>query len=85
MVGRFIRWERPDSKNFDGNLRSNIPSRIALKVQKASEAKIILDESGAEKLLGSGDMLIKLNDMPSPKHILAPYVESNEIKALLKG
>lgn len=77
--------QRPDSKNFDGNLRSNIPSRIALKVQKASESKIILDESGAEKLLGSGDMLIKLNDMPSPKHILAPYVESNEIKALLKG
>lgn len=77
--------QRPDSKNFDGNLRSNIPSRIALKVQKLSESKIILDESGADKLLGSGDMLIKLNDMPSPKHILAPYVESDEINALLKG
>lgn len=75
--------QRPDSQNFDGNLRSNIPSRIALKVQKASESKIILDESGAEKLLGSGDMLVKLNDMPSPKHILAPYLENNEIKDLL--
>lgn len=77
--------QRPDSTTFDGNLRSNIPSRIALKVQKASESKIILDESGAEKLLGSGDMLVKLNTMLSPKHILAPYLENEEIENLIKS
>ncbi len=52
--------QRPDAVTFSGLLRSNIPARIALSVQKGSESKIILDETGAENLLGSGDMLIKL-------------------------
>lgn len=52
--------QRPDANTFSGLLRSNVPSRIALTVQKGSESKIIIDESGAEKLLGRGDMLIKL-------------------------
>jgi hypothetical protein len=45
-------------------LRSNIPSRIALTVQKATESRIILDDVGAEHLLGKGDMLIKLIGQP---------------------
>lgn len=52
--------QRPDSATFSGLLRSNIPSRIALTVQKAAESRIILDETGAEHLLGQGDMLLKL-------------------------
>lgn len=52
--------QRPDAKTFSGLLRSNVPSRIALTVQKSAESKIILDENGAEKLLGRGDMLIKI-------------------------
>ncbi|MDM8535749.1 DNA translocase FtsK [Desulfobacterales bacterium HSG17] len=52
--------QRPDSVTFSGLLRSNIPSRIALTVQKSSESKIIIDETGAEKLSGKGDMLLKL-------------------------
>lgn len=52
--------QRPDSETFKGLLRSNIPSRIALTVQKSSESKIILDETGAEKLSGKGDMLLKI-------------------------
>lgn len=52
--------QRPDSVTFSGLLRSNIPSRIALAVQKSSESRIILDEVGAESLLGKGDMLVRL-------------------------
>lgn len=52
--------QRPDAETFPGLLRSNIPSRIALTVQKAQESRIILDETGAEKLLMRGDMLIKI-------------------------
>lgn len=52
--------QRPDSDTFSGLVRSNIPARIALTVQKGSESKIILDEVGAENLLGAGDMLLKL-------------------------
>lgn len=56
--------QRPDAQTFNGTLRSNLPSRIALKVQKATESKIILDETGAEKLLGKGDHLVKWNSEP---------------------
>jgi len=51
--------QRPDAATFTGLLRTNIPTRIALTVQKSSDSKIILDETGAEKLLGKGDMLVK--------------------------
>ena len=54
--------QRPDAKIFEGRLRSNLPSRIALKVQKSTESKIILDEVGAEHLLGKGDHLVKWNN-----------------------
>lgn len=56
--------QRPDSDTFSGLIRSNIPSRIALTVQKGSESTIILDEKGAENLLNYGDMLIKLPGQP---------------------
>lgn len=52
--------QRPEAATFPGMLRSNVPSRIALTVQKASESRIILDDAGAENLLGRGDMLVKL-------------------------
>lgn len=51
--------QRPDAATFSGLLRANIPSRIALTVQKATDSRIVLDEAGAEKLLGKGDMLVK--------------------------
>jgi S-DNA-T family DNA segregation ATPase FtsK/SpoIIIE len=57
--------QRPDAQTFSGLLRSNVPSRIALTVQKSAESRIILDEVGAEKLLGRGDMLIKLIGAPA--------------------
>lgn len=51
--------QRPEAATFPGLLRSNIPSRIALTVQKAAESRIILDEGGAEGLLMRGDMLVR--------------------------
>lgn len=52
--------QRPEAATFPGLLRANIPSRIALTVQKAADSRIILDEGGAERLLMRGDMLVKL-------------------------
>jgi S-DNA-T family DNA segregation ATPase FtsK/SpoIIIE len=51
--------QRPEAATFSGLLRSNCPTRIALRVQKSTESKIILDETGAESLLGKGDMMLK--------------------------
>ena len=52
--------QRPDADTFPGLLRSNIPSRIALSVRTLRESKIILEDSGAERLLGKGDMIVRL-------------------------
>lgn len=52
--------QRPDAKTISGLIRSNIPSRIAFRVQKETESKIILDDSGAEHLLGKGDFIAKV-------------------------
>lgn len=52
--------QRPDAETFSGLVRSNIPARIALTVQKGTESTIILDDKGAENLLGAGDMLIRM-------------------------
>ncbi|RRD89843.1 FtsK/SpoIIIE domain-containing protein [Conchiformibius steedae] len=56
--------QRPDSNTFKGQLRTNTPSRIALKVGKNTESRIILDETGAEKLSGRGDHLLKWTELP---------------------
>jgi S-DNA-T family DNA segregation ATPase FtsK/SpoIIIE len=58
--------QRPDAATFSGLLRSNVPVRIALRVQKHTESSIILDQKGAEALLGKGDMLVKLTDRSEP-------------------
>lgn len=70
--------QRPDFNTL-GVLRSNLPSQIALKVSKDKESKIILDEVGAEKLTGNGDMLIKLGDSSSLQRIIGIYLTEEEI------
>ncbi len=54
--------QRPEAKTFSGLLRSNCPVRIALRVSRASESKIIMDEPGAERLQGAGDMIFRGGD-----------------------
>ncbi len=71
--------QRPDFNTL-GVLRSNLPSQIALKVSKDKESKIILDETGAEKLTGNGDMLIKLSDNSSLQRIIGIYLTEEEIQ-----
>ena len=76
--------QRPDAKTFDGQIRSNVPSRIALKVQKSTESRIILDETGAESLLGKGDMLVKWVGMDSVQRIQGVNLSSKDINKLLE-
>jgi len=73
--------QRPDAKTFSGLIRSNITARIALTVQKRSESTIIIDESGAETLLGEGDMLVKITGNPTRVH--GVYVRRIDIEGFL--
>ncbi len=54
--------QSPRAEVIRGSIRANFPSQIAFKVKSSMESHIIIDEGGAEKLLGRGDMLIKFND-----------------------
>ncbi|NGP16526.1 FtsK/SpoIIIE domain-containing protein [Devosia aurantiaca] len=70
--------QRPEAATFPGMLRSNVPSRVALTVQKGSESRIILDDGGAEKLLGRGDMLVKFSGQAAVR-AHGPRIQSSDI------
>lgn len=76
--------QRPEAATFPGLLRANIPSRIALTVQKSADSRIILDEGGAEKLLMRGDMLVKLAGRDAIRAHGA-RVEPEDIRAAVQG
>lgn len=75
--------QRPDAKTFSGLIRSNITAAIALKVQKSSESGIILGETGAETLLGEGDMLVKAGGTLTRVH--GVYVRRKDIEGFLRS
>lgn len=77
--------QRPDAKTFVGLIRSNVPARIALTVQKSTESIIILDQPGAEDLLSAGDMLVKAKPGGAPERVHGVRIERTEIERYLKG
>lgn len=74
--------QRPDGVTFSGLLRSNVPSRVALTVQKSTESRIIIDETGAELLLGQGDMLLKLLGAPLLR-MHGAFLSSDDIRSIV--
>jgi S-DNA-T family DNA segregation ATPase FtsK/SpoIIIE len=64
-------------------IKANITSRIALKVGSLVDSRTILDSSGAEKLLGKGDMLLLTKEVSKPRRIQSPYISETEIKKVI--
>lgn len=75
--------QRPDVKVITGTIKANIPARIALKTTSQIDSRTILDSSGAEDLLGNGDMLYMASDNPRLLRLQAPFVSTEEIKAVV--
>lgn len=75
--------QRPSANVVTGLIKANIPARLALKVSSLLESRIILDTSGAEKLLGAGDMLFQGADMPKPRRIQSPFITSDEVRKIV--
>lgn len=75
--------QRPDSNVITGLIKANIPARIALKVSSQVNSRIIIDDTGAEKLLGAGDMLYSSGEK-APERIQCPYVSEKEVKEIVK-
>ncbi len=74
-----IATQRPTVDVVTGLIKANIPSRIALKVGSGVDSRTILDEQGAEKLLGRGDMLFKSTSMPKPLRVQGCWISPKEI------
>ena len=76
--------QRPSVNVITGLIKANVPTRVALQVASQVDSRTILDMSGAEKLLGAGDMLYLSGDMSKPRRIQAAYISENEVKSVVK-
>ena len=75
--------QRPSVDVITGLIKANIPARIAFSVASVVDSKTILDMSGAEKLLGQGDMLLSTAELSKPKRIQGAYVSDEEINDIV--
>ena len=78
-----VATQRPSTEVITGLIKANIPSRIAFSVGSGIDSRTILDQTGAENLLGKGDMLFLPIGMNSPQRIQGSYVSDDEIKRII--
>ncbi len=75
--------QRPSTDVVTGLIKANITSRISFKVASQVDSRTILDQAGAEKLLGAGDMLFMSGDATGLKRIQGTYVSDKEVKRVV--
>lgn len=76
--------QRPSVNVITGLIKANIPARIAFQVASQVDSRTILDGAGAEKLLGSGDMLFLSGEMGAPRRIQGGYVSEEEVHRVVE-
>ncbi|QQS60971.1 MAG: DNA translocase FtsK 4TM domain-containing protein [Candidatus Moraniibacteriota bacterium] len=76
--------QRPSVETVTGLIKTNISTRISFKVASQIDSRTILDQAGAEKLLGNGDMLFKISEDPKPRRIQGVYVSTEEVQAVVE-
>ncbi|NTU53117.1 MAG: DNA translocase FtsK [Chlorobiaceae bacterium] len=77
-----VATQRPSVDIITGIIKANFPSRIAFQVASKVDSRTILDISGAEQLLGNGDMLFQPAYLPKPVRIQCPFVSTQEVEAI---
>ena len=75
--------QRPSVDVITGLIKANVPARIAFSVASGVDSKTILDTTGAEKLIGQGDMLFTTAEFSRPKRIQGVFIGDNEIKRVI--
>jgi S-DNA-T family DNA segregation ATPase FtsK/SpoIIIE len=72
--------QRPSVDVITGMIKANFPTRMAYRVAQRVDSRTILDEQGAEHLLGAGDMLLKLNTANDVKRVQCPFLSEEEVQ-----
>lgn len=76
--------QRPEAKIVTGLIKSNMPCKVALTVNTAMDSRIIIDEKGAEALLGRGDMLYKSVEMRDATRVHGAFIETRESEQIVE-
>ncbi len=78
-----IATQRPSVDVVTGLIKANFPARIAFAVASSTDSRVILDSTGAERLLGQGDMLFQSPDAPAPARLQGCFVSDGELSKLI--
>ncbi len=79
-----VATQRPSVDVITGLIKANFPSRIAFSVASGADSRVILDKTGAEHLLGKGDMLFLSSDAAGPQRVQGCYVSEDDVRAVLQ-